>query len=255
VTAYDLIGRTYTSTRRPDRRIAAQIELALGDARTVLNVGAGAGSYEPAGRDVTAVEPSAVMRAQRAAGAARCVDATAEALPFEDDAFDAATAILTVHHWADPAAGLAELRRVTRDRVVVLHWDQDVTEAFWLLADYLPSVAAFDRGRWTPLEDIVRGIDAGTGARIEPVPIASDCSDGFAAAYWARPEAYLDPVVRAGMSILSGRDSDPQTVAGLARLAAEIRDGRWLSKYGHLLEHDSLDGGYRLVSSQPARAR
>ena len=192
---YDTIGATYTVTRRTEPRIAAQVWAALGDARTVLNVGAGTGSYEPPDRDVTAVEPSAVMRAQRPAGAAPCVAAAAESLPFEDQSFDAAMAFTTVHHWQDPLAGLREMRRVARRVVVFTH---DTTEAgwlrrFWLTRDYLPEVAGLlvRRPRLTELAGAI-------GARVEPVLIPWDCADGFFEAYWRRPEAYLDDQVRRG---------------------------------------------------------
>ena len=179
---YDTIGATYSVTRRTEPRIAAQVWAALGDARTVLNVGAGTGSYEPSDREVTAVEPSAVMRAQRPAGAARCVAATADSLPFEDQSFDAAMAFATVHHWQDPIAGLLEMRRVAR-RVVVFTCDttdRSWRRRFWLTRDYLPEVAASRVGLAT---ELARAI----GARMEPVLIPWDCADGFFEAYWRRP--------------------------------------------------------------------
>ena len=183
---YDTIGATYTVTRRAEPRIAAQVWAALGDARTVLNVGAGTGSYEPPGRDVTAVEPSAVMRAQRPAGAAPCVAAAAESLPFEDQSFDAAMAFATIHHWQDPIAGLREMRRVARRVVVFTH---DTSYAgwlgrFWLTRDYLPEVGSFPVGR-PSLTELAGSINA----RTEPVLIPWDCADGFFEAYWRRPEA------------------------------------------------------------------
>src|SRR3984885_646360 len=194
---YDVIGATYTVTRRTEPRIAAQLWDALGDARTVLNVGAGTGSYEPPDRDVTAVEPSALMRAQRPAGAAPCVPAGAESLPFEDQSFDAAMAFATVHHWADPIAGLREMRRVAR-RVVVFTHDTDNAawlDRFWLTRDYLPEVAGFLVGR-PSLAELAGTIDA----RVEPVIIPWDCVDGFFEAYWRRPEAYLDDQGRGGIA-------------------------------------------------------
>ena len=178
---YDTIGATYTVTRRTEPRIAAQVWAALGDAQTVLNVGAGTGSYEPADRDVIAVEPSALMRAQRPAGAAPCVAATAESLPFEDQSFDAAMAFATVHHWQDPIAGLREMRRVAR-RVVVFTNDFSDPDLFWLNRDYLPEFADLLVGR-PSLNELARAI----GARTEPVLIPWDCADGFYEAYWRRP--------------------------------------------------------------------
>src|SRR5262249_39662686 len=186
---YDTIGATYTVTRRTEPRIAAQIWAALGDARTVVNVGAGTGSYEPGDRDVTAVEPSALMRAQRPADAAPCLAGAAESLPFDDRSFDAAMAICTIQHWPDPIAGLREMRRVAR-RVVVLTFDGSATawrRRFWLTRDYLPEVADLVVGR-PSVSELARAI----GARIEPVFIPWDCADGFFEAYWRRPEAYLD---------------------------------------------------------------
>jgi Methyltransferase domain len=192
---YDTIGATYTVTRRTEPRIAAQVWAALGDAQTVLNVGAGTGSYEPPGCDVTAVEPSAVMRAQRPAGAAPCIAATAESLPFEDQSFDAAMGIATIDHWQDPIAGLREMRRVAR-RVVVLTKDFSDPDLFWLNRDYLPEFAGLLVGR-PSLTELVRAIEA----RLEPVLIPWDCADGFYEAYWRRPGAYLDEHVRRGISI------------------------------------------------------
>ena len=211
---YDTIGATYTVTRRTEPRIAAQVWAALGDARTVLNVGAGTGSYEPSDRDVTAVEPSAVMRAQRPAGAAPCVAATAESLPFEDQSFDAAMAFATVHHWQDPIAGLREMRRVAR-RVVVFTCDttdRSWRRRFWLTRDYLPEVAASRVGLAT---ELARAI----GARMEPVLIPWDCADGFFEAYWRRPEAYLDENVRRGISVWAsvGPDAEQRAVRSLRR--------------------------------------
>ena len=192
---YDTIGATYAVTRRTEPRIATQIWAALGDARTVLNVGAGTGNYEPPDRDVLAVEPSAVMRAQRPTGAAPCVAASAERLPFTDQSFDAAMAVATVHHWPDPIAGLREMQRVAR-RVVVFTFDRDGLNKFWLIRDYIPELATLVAGHPSATEQA-----EALGARIEPVPIPWDCVDGFPEAYWRRPEAFLDDNVRRGISI------------------------------------------------------
>jgi SAM-dependent methyltransferase len=211
---YDTIGAAYTVTRRTEPRIAAQVWAALGDARTVLNVGAGTGSYEPPGRAVTAVEPSAVMRSQRPAGAGSCVAAVAESLPFEDQSFDAAMAFATVHHWQDPITGLREMRRVARRLVVFTH---DTSGAgwrrrFWLTRDYLPEVADLLVGR-PSLTEQARAI----GARIERVLIPWDCADGFFEAHWRRPEAYLDDHVRRGVSVWArvGPDAEQRVVRRL----------------------------------------
>ncbi|CRK61030.1 transcriptional regulator, MerR family [Alloactinosynnema sp. L-07] len=238
---YDSIGATYTTTRRTEPRIAEQVWAALGDARTVLNVGAGTGSYEPSHRDVTAVEPSAVMRAQRPAGAAPCVAAAAERLPFEDQSFDAAMAFATVHHWRDPIAGLREMRRVAR-RVVV--FTCDTTEAswhsrFWLTRDYLPEVAASRVGLAT---ELARAI----GARMEPVLIPWDCADGFFEAYWRRPEAYLDESVRRGISIWAkvGPDAEQRAVR---TLRDDLASGRWAERNRDLLDLEAAELGLRLL--------
>jgi len=240
---YDTIGATYTVTRRTEPRIAAQIWDALGDARTVLNVGAGTGSYEPPGRDVTAVEPSVLMRAQRPAGAAPCVAAAAESLPFENQSFDAAMAVSTVHHWQDPIAGLREMRRVARRVVVFTH---DSTAAgwwrrFWLSRDYLPEVADLLIGR-PSLTEQARVI----GARIEPVLIPWDCADGFFEAYWRRPEAYLDDRVRRGLSVWArlGPDIEQRAVCSLR---ADLASGEWADRNRDLVALDAADLGLLLL--------
>lgn len=242
---YDNIGTTYSGTRQPDPRVAAQIVAALGDARTVVNVGAGTGSYEPP-QTVLAVEPSSVMIAQRPAGSAPVVQAVAESIPIEDDHADAAMALLTVHHWTDLEAGIAELRRVARRRIVVLTWDQEVTRRFWLLSEYLPEAAAFDDTRAVPVDRLAALLG---NARVEPVPVPHDCTDGFGAAYWRRPEAYLDPAVRAGMSMLA-QVGDEVLGSGLDRLAADLSSGRWHERHADLLDLDTFDGGYRLLVAE-----
>ena len=209
-----------------------------------MNVGAGAGSYEPGGRHVVAVEPSPVMIAQRRPGAAPVARGVAEALPFPDDAFDAAVASLTVHHWTDRARGLAELRRVAR-RQVVFTWDPDVLAAFWLTRDYLPEADELDRG----LADFHTTVASLSPARIETVAVPSDCRDGFYAAYWRRPEAYLDPSVRAGISGFSMVD-EQLTQRALAKLDADLESGEWRRRNAALLELDELDVGYRLVIAE-----
>jgi len=237
---YDTIGATYTATRRTEPRIAAQVWAALGDARTVLNVGAGTGSYEPTGRDVTAVEPSAVMRAQRPAGAAPCVAAFAESLPFEDQSFDAAMAFATIDHWTDPIAGLREMRRVAR-RVVVFTHDASDPDRFWLTRDYLPEHNHLWVGR-PSLTELARAI----AARTEPVPIPWDCADGFYEAYWRRPEAYLDEHVRRGMSIWArvGPDAEQRAVHSLRD---DLASGRWAERNRDLLDLDAAELDSRLL--------
>jgi len=240
---YDTIGTAYTVTRRTEPRIAAAVWAALGDARTVLNVGAGTGSYEPPDRDVLAVEPSAVMRAQRPPGAAPCVAAPAESLPFKDQSFDAAMAFATVHHWPDPIAGLRELRRVAR-RVVVFTHDTSETgwlHRFWLTRDYLPEVADLLTGR--PSVDELAGA---IGARLEPVPIPWDCADGFFEAYWRRPEAYLDDRVRRGMSVWA-RVGPAAERRAVRSLRADLDSGRWAERNRDLTGLDAAELGLRLL--------
>ena len=241
VQLYDTIGTTYAVTRRTEPRIAAQVWAALGDARTVLNVGAGTGSYEPPDRDVTAVEPSAVMRAQRPEGAAPCVAATAESLPFADRSFDAAMAFATVHHWHDPIAGLREMQRVAR-RVVV--FTCETTERswrgrFWLTRDYLHEVAASRVGLATRLA-------RATGARMEPVLVPWDCADGFFEAYWRRPEAYLDERIRRGVSVWAGVGPDAEQRA-VRSLGDDLASGRWVERNRDLLGLDEAELGLRLL--------
>jgi SAM-dependent methyltransferase len=226
--------------RRPDPRIGAAIGEALGDAASVLNVGAGAGSYERADRRLVAVEPSRAMLRQRPAGAAPAVQAVAGALPFRDGAFGATLAILTLHHWPDRPRGLAELARVAARRVVVLTWDPSST-GFWLVDDYFPELAAIDRAIFPGLAEL-EGAWGALDVRVVPVP--HDCHDGFLGAYWRRPAAYLDPAVRAGMSTFTKLAA---VESGLARLRRDLADGTWTRRHGHLLERTELDLGYRLV--------
>ena len=238
---YDRIGIGYAQLRREDPRIAAAIHAALGDARTVLNVGAGAGSYEPRDREVTAVEPSEVMIAQRPPGAAPVVRASAEALPFPDGSFDAAMAVLSDHHWPDREAGLRELRRVARRRVVIFQWDA-AADLGWLVEDYL--------GWHFPKSLTAADIAAIVGAtRIEPVPVPHDCRDGFLSAYWRRPHAYLDPRVREAISVFQLLPDADVRVA-IERLRADLESGEWERRHGHLLERTELDLGYRLIVAE-----
>lgn len=243
-TAYDVIGVGYTAWRHPDRRISAGLREALGDCRRVINVGAGAGSYEPADREVVAVEPSRTMIAQRATAMAPCVQATAEALPFPDDSFDAGLAIFTVHHWPRLGAGLSELNRVAVSRRIVATWDHRVMEQdFWLLRDYLPDLGRRLRATAVPVDHVAELIGADV---IVPVPIPDDCTDGFFGAYWRRPSLYLDHRARAATSAFALAEVEHYR-EGLARLDADLRSGAWHRRYGDLLDVDTLDLGYRLV--------
>ncbi|MFI1577327.1 methyltransferase domain-containing protein [Embleya sp. NPDC020630] len=240
---YDTIGSAYPVTRRTEPRIAARVWEALGDARTVLNVGAGTGSYEPPDRDVTAVEPSAVMRAQRPAGAAPCVAAEAESLPFPDQSFDAAMAFSTIHHWRDPIAGLREMRRVARRVVVFTHDAHDTAwrDRFRLIRDYLPEVTGLVAGRPS-----VQRLAGTIGARLEPVLIPWDCADGFFEAYWRRPEAYLDEPVRRAISLWTRVGPEVEQRA-VDRLRDDLSSGRWSERNGDLADLDAAELGLRLL--------
>ncbi len=242
---YELHGRTYVSHRRTDPRIAARIHVALGDARTVLNVGAGAGSYEPEDRWVLAAEPSATMRAQRPAGAAPAIPARAEALPFDDGTFDAAMACVTIHHWQPPEAGLAELRRVARGPVVVFTFELQALPAWQL--EFLREGVAAELPRYPAIDDVVAALGGRT--RVERIPTPGDCVDGFFEAFWRRPEALLDPAVRAAQSVWALLEPDVEQRI-VERLDAALRSGAWDAEHGHLRERESLDGALRLVISE-----
>jgi SAM-dependent methyltransferase len=239
VEPYDAIGHGYASRRRQDDRIAERIRRALGSAGSVVNVGAGAGSYEPRDRTVVAVEPSRVMVRQRPAGAAPVVRASAVALPFGDGRFDASLAVLTIHHWPDLARGLAELRRTAQRTAVVLTFDPSF-DGFWLV-DYFPEIREIDRCSLPPLSEVRRHLGR---TSIVDVPIPHDCTDGFLGAYWRRPHAYLDADVRAAISVFSKIE---RLEAGLASLRADLASGEWHRRHGHLLERTELDLGYRLL--------
>ena len=241
---YDRIGLTYASTRRTDSRIEAAILRALGDARIVVNVGAGAGAYEPADPRVVAVEPSWRMILQRPAGTAYVVQAIAEALPFAAHTFDAALAVLTLHHWTDWRRALDDMRWVARRLVLFTH-EPTAAAGFWLTETYFPEIARLDRGRFPAVADVVAHLGP---CRVMPVPIPHDCADGFLAAFWRRPEAYLDPTVRAGMSGFALIDQEA-VGKGIERLAADLGSGAWEQRYGGLRALDELDVGYRLVVS------
>lgn len=239
MTRYDAIGAGYARRRREDPRIASLIRAALGDARSVVNVGAGAGSYEPADMSVLAVEPSETMIGQRPTGAAPCLRGSAEALPVDTGAHDAAMAILTIHHWADWRAGLREMRRVARRRIVLLTFDVDASD-FWLTRDYFPALLDLDRAIMPPLDALAREPGAFDAT---PVPVPHDCVDGFLGAYWRRPRTYLDENARGAMSSFARIDA----ADGLARLAADLDSGAWRARNADLIGRETLDIGYRLV--------
>ncbi|MGA2452609.1 MAG: methyltransferase domain-containing protein [Solirubrobacteraceae bacterium] len=242
---YEQHGRTYASHRRADPRIAERIHAALGGARTVLNVGAGAGSYEPTDRWVLAVEPSATMRAQRPADLAPAICAHAEALPLDEDAVDAGMACVTIHHWAAPDAGLAELRRVCRGPVVVFTFDLDELPPWQL--DFLAEGLTLERPRFRAIDDVAAALGGRT--RIERIPTPGDCVDGFFEAFWRRPEALLDPAVRSAQSMWALLDPGAEERI-VARLAAALESGAWDAEHGHLRQQDSYDGALRLVISE-----
>lgn len=243
---YDRIGRGYRTHRVADLRWQAAIDDALGDAATVLNVGAGTGSYEPTGRATIGVEPSTEMLDQRPVGAAPALRGVAEALPIADGAVDAALAVLTTHHWTDASAGFSELSRVS-GRQVVVTWDPVVTARFWLVADYLPEIAAHEAGLAT-----MTAARAGLpGAIVSSLPVPADFADGVLGAYWARPDAYLDAGVRAGISSLSLLPA-PVVARAVARLTDDLTTGAWHHRHGPLLAEREVDLGYRLlVAEQP----
>lgn len=236
---YDGIGHRYPRTRRTDPRLAELIWSQLGEAASVLNVGAGTGSYEPRDRRVVAVEPSAAMRAQRPPGAAECVAAAAESLPFPDASFDVAMSLFSHWHWSDEGRGFAELRRVARRRTLAVALDRSVADDFWLVRDYLPGAHQL----WGSFE---RTLELFEPDEIVPMPIPGDCVDGFFHAYWRRPEAYLQRGVRAPMAVFELLDA-AEAQAGLAQLGRDLPSGRWHERHGRLLALDAFDLGYRLL--------
>jgi len=239
---YDQIGIGYQQRRRPDPRLAAAITRALSHAESVVNVGAGAGSYEPTDRPVVAVEPAMTMIRQRRAGSAPVVQASANDLPFRDDGFGASLAILTVHHWPDRARGLDELARVARRCVVIVTWDPAST-GFWLIDDYFPEIVDIDRKIFPTIEDYGQALGR---IEVQPFPVPHDCVDGFLGAYWRRPHAYLDAGVRSAISAFA-KMSPPELESGLGRLRRDLADGTWERRNSRWLERAEVDLGYRIV--------
>jgi SAM-dependent methyltransferase len=238
---YDKIGCNYRSTRSADPRISCAVRSQFGAARTVLNIGAGAGSYEPDDIHVVAVEPSLVMIAQRPSGSAPVIQAVAEQLPFADNSFDLSLGVLTLHHWSNWELGLEEAVRVAGGNVLLLTW-LGFRQHFWL-TDYFPQIAELDSTIFPALAEYERILGDLT---VTPVPIPHDCIDGFLYAYWRRPEAYLDPRLRnsiSSFSVISNQES------ALTQLESDLDSGRWKEKYGEILEMDSYDHGYRLLRS------
>ena len=247
--AYDRMGIEYSAVRRADPRIERAIWDALGDARSVLNVGAGAGSYEPPDREVIAVEPSPVMIAQRPPEAAPAIQGVAEALPLADKSVDATMGVFTMQHWQDVDRGLAEVRRVTRKRVVLLTLDLDVTADVWLPRDYLPEIVEHDRRAFPTLDRLASLLP---NLEVETVPVPADCTDGFCIALWGRPEAHLDPDVRRASSTWH-QMPEAAIERGLNQLRHDLESGEWDRRYGHLREQDELDVGLRLVTAELGR--
>jgi SAM-dependent methyltransferase len=241
--AYDRIGLGYSAGRRTDPRIASVLWSELGDSARVLNVGAGTGNYEPPDRSVVAIEPSSAMLRQRPPAAAPAVRGVAEALPFPNASFEAALCVLTVHHWNDIPAGLRELQRVTA-RQVVFMFDAALAHGMWLVDDYFPEIEALPTEQRAPsVADVAEHLDV---LSVVPVPVPADCIDGFAGAFWNRPEAYLRPEVRAAMSCFASLD--PNLVdRGVDRLRADLESGAWDDRHGSLRGLDQRDLGYRLV--------
>lgn len=244
---YGVIGTNYRRYRQPDPHIAGFILEALGDARTVLNVGAGAGSYEPVDRSVTAVEPSESMRAQRPAHLSQAIDGTAESLPFPDDTFDASMATFTVHQWKDLKAGLAEMRRVTRGPVLVLTCDPTKLDTFWL-NDYAPEAIAVEASRYPKMEAITEALSGHVD--ILPVPIPLGCTDGFSEAYYGRPESLLDPGARLANSAWSFVDPSVGD-RFVAHLSDDLQSGTWDRRHGHLRWERFFEGSLRLLVGRP----
>jgi SAM-dependent methyltransferase len=246
---YAAHGQGYCRQRRTDPRLAAWVHAALGEARTILNVGAGAGSYEPTDRHVLAIEPSAAMRAQRPAHLTPAIDGVAERLPLDDQSFDAAMALVTVHQWPDLAQGLRELRRVTRGPIVVLTFDGEALDRYWL-ADYAAEMLAVERRRYPPIATLVEGL--GGACEVHALPIPIDCVDGFSEAFYARPEAFLDPAVRRSQSAWSFVPDDVQARI-VARLGADLASGEWDRRYGAWRTKPFFEGSLRGIVSRSPR--
>lgn len=243
---YDRIGDDYRGVRLPDPRLAAAIWAALGDAASVLNVGAGTGSYEPTDRPVIAVEPSRAMIAQRRPDSAPVIEARAEELPLEDNAVDAALAVFSLHHWNEIERGLNELLRVAARRIVLVTMDIEAYARLWIVREYVPEVLRTHAASFPEIEWLLRALP---GSSVSAVPVPRDCTDGFMAAFWARPEAYLDPGIRQGTSVWHQL---PVAVVerALRRLREDLASGHWDERHGHLRRKPSLDVGLRVLVSE-----
>jgi SAM-dependent methyltransferase len=238
---YDSIGRKYRNYRHPDLRIGDEISKWLPDEGPIINIGAGAGSYEPVDRKVVAVEPSSVMIDQRPRNSTPVIQACAEALPLKDNSFECAMAILTIHHWSDMERGLKEAVRVSGGKVVLLTWIGFVNH-FWLL-DYLPEMKVVDESMFPSIDQLYAWLGP---VQTIPIPIPYDCTDGFLCAYWQRPEAYLNEDVRSAISAFSRVQNISE---GIARLKDDLESGLWEERYGYLFQEKEIDFGYRLVAA------
>ncbi|MET9728781.1 class I SAM-dependent methyltransferase [Streptomyces zaomyceticus] len=237
------VGSGCSTYRRPDGRIARFIARALGDGRTVLNVGAGAGSYENIGGTVTAVEPSASMRARRPNGLDPAVDAVAEDLPFADGSFDASMTLFSVHQWSDVTAGLREMRRVTGGPVVILTCDPTLVRDFWLY-EYAPAVLDTEARRHPSVDGMAAAL--GGTVSIEAVPIPLDCTDGFNEAYYGRPEMLLDPAARQSCSAWSFVDDNTREHFDRT-LRRDLASGAWDERFGHLRDQPAYEGSLVVI--------
>lgn len=245
---YDALGQTYSGHRRTDPRIAAYVHTALGNAKTILNVGAGAGSYEPEDRYVVAVEPSSVMRAQRKAnGKVPAFIGTADNLPFDDDSFDASMAMVTIHHWPDIRKGLQELRRVTIGQVLIMTFDPDALDSFWN-AQYFPELIEVEKARYPTIDFITDAL--GGNCAVQPIPIPLDCVDGFQEAFYGRPEAFLEKEVRLSQSAWGFLEDDIQEKL-IKRLADDLASGAWDKQYGHFRTQPFFTCALRLIIAKP----
>jgi len=245
---YDGSKVDYVSYRQTDPVIEAQIHRALGDAQTILNVGGGAGSYEPVDRYVVAIEPSVEMRRKRST-TRPAVIGSAEQLPFDDKSFDASMAIFTIHHWKDLRRGLEEMRRVTRGPVVIVSCDPLRLYDFWMV-EYGKEVLDIEARRY-PAIDTVKGC-FGEDTMVTSVSIPRDCRDGFQEAYYARPERLLDDHVRAAQSAWGFLSKDVEQDI-VHRLRTALRDGSWDRQFGHFRTAPTFEGSLRLIISPGER--
>jgi SAM-dependent methyltransferase len=239
IVKYDPLAFDYREHRKPDASFAAKIDAHAAGAKSIINVGAGTGSYEPRNCNVIALEPSVKMILNRPKDAAKAIQGLAEHIPFQRNEFDIAMGILTIHHWQNLRMGLSEMKRVARQKIVLFTW-VDESPPYWM-EDYFPEMRAIDRRIFPTLAELESHLGK---IEVEPVEIPGDCTDGFMCAYWKRPEAYLDSGVRAAISTFSRMKN---TESGLSKLHADIESGLWRRTYGHLLDKFSLDLGYRLV--------